>query len=86
LRSAEDSVIADGHDAFLPSLPSHLRLLAHQIQIAHGESLQLGEPHPRGVEQLEDGEVAHRGEIALHRARLGHLKEEIDLGAVEITR
>src|SRR4051812_29626704 len=35
----EDGMVADGHDALLPSLPAHLHLLADQIEIAHREPL-----------------------------------------------
>ena len=41
---------------------------------------------PGGVEQLEDREVAHVDEAALPRAHLGHLKQQVDLRAVEIRR
>src|SRR5436190_943556 len=84
VAQGEHGVIAYRHDALLPALPPHLHLLAHQVEIAHAEPLQLGEAHPGRVEELEDGEVAHRGEVAFHRARFGHLEEQIDLRTIEI--
>src|SRR5439155_21087992 len=69
-----DEVGADGggraaverHDAFLAALPEHPNHLRADVQIVHVEARQLGQPEPRGVEQLENRAVAaaeRRGEL-----------------------
>src|SRR5262245_33989877 len=52
VAQGEDRVIADRYDAFLSPFPSHLHLLRDHVEIAATQSLELGETHAGGVEQL----------------------------------
>ena len=77
-------VIADRNDPLLAPLAAHLELLRDEIEHVAIHARELGEAQPRGVEELENREVAHVGELPFPRARLGHLEEQIDLRAIEI--
>src|SRR5687767_5850617 len=79
-------MIADGDDALLPSLPSHLHLLRDEVEINAVDAPQLGEAEPSRIEELEDREVAYIGEASLPRTSLGHLEEQTDLRAIEVSR
>src|SRR5512140_213986 len=77
-------VIADRDYPLLAPLAAHLELLRHEIEHVAIDARKLGEAQSRGIEELENGEIAHIRESALPRARLGHLKQQIDLRAVQI--
>ena len=65
-------------------LPRTFTCCDHHVQLAATQALQLGQAHAGRVEQLEDREIAHVDELAFPRAHLGHLKQQVDLRAVEI--
>src|SRR6476660_7278490 len=76
--------VTDRDDTLFPALAADLHLLRHAIEVGATQTLELGKAHPRRVEELEDGEVAHVDEAPLPRPHFRGLKEEIDLGSVEI--
>src|SRR6185503_15321822 len=57
-----------------------------QVDVHPIDSSQLGQSHPRRVEQLEDRAVSYVGEFSFLRLQLGRLKQQLDLGTIEIAR
>ena len=77
---------ADGDDALLPALAADLGLVRQQIEVLEVHPAQLGEPDAGGVEQLQDGEVARRGEVVALGPRLGPVEQGLGLLAVHVGR
>src|SRR5438132_6622004 len=51
-------VVTNGNDPLFPSLSADFHLLREEVDIHPIDSAKLGEPHPRGVKQLEDRAVS----------------------------
>ena len=79
-------MVPDWDDTLFPPFAANFGLLRDEIEVGAAQPLELGEPHSRGIKQLEDSEVAHVDEGTLPGAHLRHLEEHGDLRPIEVAR
>src|SRR5690606_25037426 len=72
-----------GDDPFLAPLSPNLDLVTDEVEVVEVESLQFGDAHPRGVERLDDGQVARVAESAFGGADFCKIEEVLDVVAAE---